>query len=161
MNDEQAWVEIQRDFDAPVETVWKMWTDPELFRRWYGPKGMTVPVAEMDLVVGGTRKICIEMASSERGMSMWFIGVYKEITPPSRLVYTESMCDANGMIISPESMGMPEGTPDITEVVVELQDRGGRTRMTMRHVGVPEGSAGQGGWMQAFDKLDEMFARPA
>lgn len=161
MNDQQAWVRIEREFDAPVETVWKMWTDPELFRRWYGPKGMTVPVAEMDLAVGGTRKICMEMASPDRTMSMWFIGVYKEINAPVRLVYTESMCDADGTLITPESMGMPKGTPDVTEVVVELHDLGGRTRMTMRHVGVPEGSAGQGGWMQAFDKLQGMFDRSA
>jgi uncharacterized protein YndB with AHSA1/START domain len=155
MTDQTSWVEIQREFDAPIDVVWDMWTDPNLFKQWYGPKGMSIPTAEMDVVIGGTRKICMEMKSPERTMSMWFTGVYKEINRPSRLVYTESMCDADGVIISPQSMGMPEGHPDITEVIVKLSENDGKTVMTMVHVGVPEGSAGAGGWNQAIDKLAE------
>jgi uncharacterized protein YndB with AHSA1/START domain len=155
MTDQTSWVEIQREFDAPIDVVWAMWTDPNLFKQWYGPKGMSIPTAEMDVVIGGKRKICMEMKSPERTMSMWFTGVYKEINRPSRLVYTESMCDADGVIISPQSMGMPEGHPDITEVIVKLSESDGKTVMTMVHVGVPEGSAGAGGWNQAIDKLAE------
>ncbi|MGI9450929.1 MAG: SRPBCC family protein [Geminicoccaceae bacterium] len=91
-------------------------------------------------------------------MSMWFTGVYKEVTAPSRLVYTESMCDADGNIIPPHEMGMPEGHPDITEVIVDLSERDGKTMMTMVHKGVLAGSAGEGGWNQAFDKLEDLFA---
>jgi len=120
MTDQPNWVKLHREFDAPRDVVWSMWTDPELFKQWYGPMGMNVPTAEMDVVVGGTRKINMQMQTPERTMSMWFIGVYKEINAPSRLVYTESMCDAEGTLISPQSMGMPEGSPDITEVIVEL-----------------------------------------
>jgi uncharacterized protein YndB with AHSA1/START domain len=155
MTDQTSWVEIQREFDAPIDVVWAMWTDPNLFKQWYGPRGMSIPTAEMDVVIGGKRKICMEMKSPERTMSMWFTGVYKEINRPSRLVYTESMCDADGVIISPQSMGMPEGHPDITEVIVKLSESDGKTVMTMIHVGVPEGSAGAGGWNQAIDKLAE------
>lgn len=158
MSDQQTWVKIQREFDAGIELVWRMWTDPEMFKQWYGPKGMSVPTAEMDVVVGGTRKICMEMVMPERTMLMWFTGVYKEVNRPSRLVYTESMCDENGVIIPAASMGMPEGHPDITEVIVELTESDGKTMMTMVHVGVPEGTAGEGGWNQAFDKL-EVFVR--
>ena len=158
MSDSPTWVKIEIDLAAPINRVWQMWTDPELFRQWYGPMGMTVPVAEMNLVVGGTRKICMEMTSATRNMSMWFTGVYKDISPPYRLVYTESMCDADGTLLSPQMMGMPAGTPDMTEVVVELRDIGGVTRMTMVHVGVPEGSAGAGGWQQAFVKLAGLVA---
>lgn len=159
MSDQQTWVKIQREFDAPIETVWSMWTDPELFKQWYGPMGMSVPTAEMDVVVGGTRKVCMEMRSRERTRSMWFTGVYKEVNSPSRLVYTESMCDEGGTIISPQSMGMPEGHPDTTEVKVELSEADGKTTMTMVHVGVPEGSAGDGGWSQAFDKLAQLMGQ--
>lgn len=158
MSDQQSWVKIEREFDAPIEDVWAMWTDPELFKKWYGPMGMSVPTAEMDVVVGGTRKVCMKMTSPERTMSMWFTGVYKEVRRPSRLVYTESMCTEDGTIISPQSMGMPEGTPDITEVIIELKEVDGKTVMTMAHVGVPEGSAGEGGWNQAFDKLADRLA---
>ncbi len=161
MDDQKSWVKIQREFDAPIDAVWKMWTDPEMFKQWYGPMGMTVPTAEMDVVVGGTRKVCMEMSSPERTMSMWFIGVYKEVKSPSRLVYTESMCDAEGTLISAKSMGMPDGHPDITEVIVDLSEANGKTIMTMVHVGVPEGSAGAGGWNQAFDKLATLVDKGA
>lgn len=158
MTDQPSWVKNHRTFDATIAQVWAMWTDPALFKQWYGPMGMTVPVAEMDVVVGGTRKICMEMTSPDRTMSMWFIGVYKEVSSPSRLVYTESMCDENGTIIPPQSMGMPEGAPDITEVIVELSEEDGKTTMTMVHVGVPAGTASEGGWSQAIDKLAALIA---
>lgn len=157
MSDTQEWVKIQREFDAPIKTVWAMWTDPEKFKSWYGPMGMTVPVAEMDVRVGGTRKISMEMQTPERTMTMWFIGVYKEVDEPARLVYTESMCDESGTIIPPSQMGMPEGHPEVTEVIVELSEADGKTSMTMVHVGVPDGSPGGGGWAQAFDKLAEQL----
>lgn len=159
MTDQPQWVKIQRSFDAPIALVWRMWTEGELFARWYGPRGMTIPTAEMDLRVGGTRKIAMQMKTPDRTMTMWFTGVYKEISPPHRLVYTESMCDENGVLIPPQAMGMPEGHPDVTDVIVELTEDGGKTHMTMVHVGVPEGSAGAGGWAQAFDKLGEALAR--
>ena len=153
MDESNAWIMIHREFDAPIEEVWAMWTKSELFSQWYGPNGMSVPSAKMDVAVGGVRKICMEMSSGDRKMSMWFIGVYKEVTAPKRLVYTESMCDADGTVIPPQSMGMPEGHPDVTEVIVELSERDGKTLMDMYHVGVPSGSAGEGGWNQAFDEL--------
>lgn len=156
MSSQQNWVRIEREFDAPIELVWKMWTDPDLFKQWYGPNGMSVPTAEMDVTVGGTRKICMAMQSPERSMSMWFTGVYKEISAPHRLIYTESMCDEAGTIIPPQSMGMPDTFPDITEVIVELNQAGGKTRMVMMHVGVAEGTAGAGGWNQAFDKMTDL-----
>jgi uncharacterized protein YndB with AHSA1/START domain len=158
MSEDKKWVRIEREFDAPVATIWGMWTDPELFKAWYGPRGMSIPVAEMDVKVGGSRKICMEMTSSERPMKMWFTGVYKEVKAPHRLVYTESMCDEDGTLIPPQSMGMPEDFPDITEIIVELVEVNGKTRMTMVHVGVEAGTAGAGGWSQAFDKLDELLS---
>ena len=157
MSDEQNWVKVERVFDAPIERVWDLWTDPELFQQWYGPRGMTIPVAEMDVVKGGVRKICMSMKTPDREMSMWSTGVFKEVTKPSRLVYTESMCDENGVIISPQSMGMPEGHPEITEVIVDLSEADGKTTMKMVHVGIVAGTAGDGGWNQAFDKLAEFI----
>lgn len=158
MTDQQNWVRIEREFDAPIELVWRMWTDPDLFKNWYGPNGMSVPTAEMDVRVGGTRKVCMAMQTPERSMSMWFTGVYKEVSAPHRLVYTESLCDEAGTIMSPQSMGMPEGFPDVTEVIVDLSEADGKTQMVMVHVGVVEGTAGAGGWNQAFDKLETAAA---
>lgn len=158
MTDEQNWVRIEREFDAPLDLVWQLWTDPELFKQWYGPNGMAVPVAEMDVKVGGTRKVCMSMQTPERSMTMWFTGVYKEVNAPHRLIYTESMCDEDGTIIPPQQMGMPEGFPDITEVIVDLSEVDGKTKMILVHVGVEAGTAGAGGWNQAFDKLATLLA---
>jgi uncharacterized protein YndB with AHSA1/START domain len=142
---------IERIFDAPVDLIWQMWTDPEHFKNWYGPKGFTVPVAKMDVRVGGKQLIC--MASPDGSMKMWTTGEYLEIVQKERLVYTDSTADENGNVVSPSAMGMPDGYPATTEVTVLLEDLGGRTKMVMTHAGVPAESGAGGGWEQAFDKL--------
>ena len=144
-------VEIERTFEAPVELVWQMWTDPEHFKNWYGPTGFTVPVAEMDVRVGGKHLIC--MASPDGSMKMWTTGEYTEVIPNERLVYTDSPADENGNVVSPSAMGMPDGHPATTEVTVLLKDLGGRTKMVMTHAGMPADSGAGSGWEQAFDKL--------
>lgn len=149
----QAAVVIERTLDAPIALVWQMWTEPEHFKAWYGPNGASVPVATMDIRVGGARLVCMEMETPKGTMQMWFTGEYREIAVNERLVYTESMSDEDGNVISPSDMGMPEGHPETTEVIVELEDLGGRTKMTMTHVGVPADSAGAGGWAMALDKM--------
>jgi uncharacterized protein YndB with AHSA1/START domain len=146
-------VVIERSFDAPVALIWQMWTDPEHFKAWYGPAGAAIPVAKMDARVGGTRLVCMEMQTPDGAMQMWFTGEYREVVENERLVYTESMSDENGNVSSPADMGMPEGHPMTTEVSIELEDVGGRTKMVMTHTGIPAESPGAAGWAMAFDKL--------
>ena len=52
---------IERVFDAPVEAVWQLWTDPEQFAAWYGPNGASIPVVDMDVRVGGLRRVGMEV----------------------------------------------------------------------------------------------------
>ncbi|MBC8504792.1 MAG: SRPBCC domain-containing protein [Chloroflexi bacterium] len=144
-------VVIERTFDATVNLVWQMWTDPEHFKKWYGPKGFSVPVADIDLRVSGKRLIC--MASPDGSMKMWTTGEHIEIAPNERLVYSESMADEDGNVIPASAMGMPDGYPTTTEITVVLEDLGGRTKMVMTHAGVSADSPGASGWHQAFDKL--------
>src|SRR5207302_6210619 len=146
-------VVIERSFDAPISLIWKMWTDAEHFKAWYGPNGATIPVANMDVRVGGARLVCMEMQSPDGPMQMWFAGEYREVVENERLVYTESMSDENGNVLSPSDMGIPEGHPTTTEVSVELEYIGGRTKMVMTHAGIPADSPGAAGWAMAFDKL--------
>ena len=146
-------VTIERTFDAPVDLIWQMWTDPEHFAAWYGPDGATIPVAKMDVRVGGTRLISMQVDTPNGAMQMWFVGEYREVVDNKRLVYTESMSDEKGNMLSPADMGMPPGHPATTEVRVELEDVGGRTKMVMTHVGIPADSPGAAGWAMAFDKL--------
>jgi uncharacterized protein YndB with AHSA1/START domain len=153
MKADTKWLRMERTVNAPIADVWAMWTRSELFSQWYGPNGMTIPVAEMDVRPGGRRKICMDMKMPDRTMTMWFSGEYIDVTEPTRLAYTESMCDADGNLIDPQTMGMPAGHPEVTEIIVELEDVGGKTQLTLTHVGVLAGSRGAGGWAQAIEKL--------
>jgi uncharacterized protein YndB with AHSA1/START domain len=152
-------VVIERALDAPTELVWRMWTEAEHFAAWYGPDGASIPVAKMDVRVGGTRLVCMEMQTPDGPMQMWFTGHYVEIVEGRRLVYTESMSDPEGNIVSPADMGMPPDHPETTEITVELEDDGGRTRMVLTHAGVPADSPGAMGWNMALDKLTAHLAR--
>ncbi len=131
---------LEREFDAASDLVWRMWTDPDHFSQWYGPVGVAVSEARMDVRVGGRRDV--EMTSNDGSMQVRFTGEYLEVVAQVRLVYTEAMTDADG---NPQS-------PD-TQVSVELEDLGGRTRMVLTHAGLPQDSHGATGWAMALDKL--------
>jgi len=161
MMDTSRWITIERLFAAPPAAVWAMWTDAGLFKTWFGPNGMTIPHAQMNVTIGGTRKICMQLDRPGQAMSMWFTGSYTEIDAPYRLVYTESMCQPDGTLISPASMGMPPGTPEQTQVQLDLTATEAGTKMRMVHVGIPAGSPGEGGWQQAFDKLAKALSQTA
>jgi uncharacterized protein YndB with AHSA1/START domain len=141
-------VVIERSFDAPVELIWQMWTVPEHFAAWYGPNGATIPVANMDVRVGGRRLVRMDVQTPGGAMQMWFTGQYLEVVEHKRLVFTEAICDENGNIV-----GGPEDHPTMTEVRVHLEDLGERTKMVLTHIGIPKGSPGASGWAMAFDKL--------
>lgn len=96
----------------------------------------------------------MELQAPNGAMQMWFTGEHLEVVEGERLVYTESMADADGNVPSAEDAGMPEGRPTTTEVRVELEDLGERTKMVMTHIGVPADSPGATGWNMAFDKLE-------
>ena len=146
-------VVIELTLDAPLALVWEMWTDPEHFKAWYGPTGASIPVARMDVRIGGSRLVCMEVQTPNGPMQMWFTGEYREVVEHERLVYTESMSDEQGNALSPAAAGMPEDHPMTTEVRVDFMDVGGSTRMVMTHSGVASDSPGAAGWTMAFDKL--------
>ena len=151
-------VEIERTFDAPIATIWQMWTEAEHFASWYGPMGASIPTCEMNVEIGGRRHVCMEMETPNGLMQMWFVGEYLEISPTTRLVYTESMSNEAGDVLSPADMGMPGDGPSTTEVVVELTEADGQTHMKMQHIGIPHDSPGAMGWNMALDKLEALLA---
>lgn len=95
----------------------------------------------------------MEVNSPNGPTQMWFTGEHREVVEHQRLVYTESMSDEHGNVLPAAAVGMPEGHPTTTEVTVELEDLGGRTKMVMTHAGIPADSPGAAGWAMAFDKL--------
>ena len=149
---------ITRTFDAPRELVWQAWTDPALMTKWWGPKGYTAPVCKIDLRVGGTNFFCMR---SPEGQDIYSTGVYHEVVPPERLVTTDSFADENGNVVPPTQYGLPPDFPDEMQVTMTLEEREGKTVMTLRHAGLPAGEllemTGQG-WNESFDKLAESLA---
>jgi len=153
---------ITRVFDAPRELVWKAWTEPEHMMRWWGPRAFTCPHCEIDFRVGG--KILASMQSPEfnEGRPIWSTGVYREIVPLERIVMTDSFADEKGNVVPATHYGMGEDIPLEMLVTVTLEDLGGKTRMTMRHEGLPAGEMKDGanqGWNESFDKLADYLAQ--
>lgn len=146
-------VVIERSFAAPVELLWRLWTEPEHFAAWYGPAGARVVVAKMDVRVGGARLVGMEVDTPGGPVQMWFAGEYREVAAHRRIVYTESLSDAEGNAPPLDERGMPHGHPTTTEVTVEFSDLDGRTKLVLTHVGIPADSPGAVGWAMALDKL--------
>ena len=153
-NTSQDSVVIERSFDVTVDRMWQMWTEPQHFKAWYGPPGANIPVARLDVRVGGARLVCMEMPTATGPMQRWFGGEFLVVLEKELLVYTEWMADAAGNQLAPSEMDMPPGHPLNTEVRVELTDLGGRTKVLLTHSGIPADSPGAVGWTMALDKLD-------
>lgn len=86
-------VVVTRTFNAPARLVFEAWTTPELFRQWWVPKsvGMTLHALEMDVRTGGTYRLNF-------GEGMVFLGAYLEVTPYSRIVWTNDEGGENGSV---------------------------------------------------------------
>ncbi len=153
---EENQIEVSRSFHAPLELLWNAWIEPERFMQWYGPKGFTIPVCEIDLSVGGRHLWSMQ---SPDGRQMFYTGEYKQIVPMERLVFSDGLSDAEGNLLSPTEMGMPEGSPQSMDVTVTFEHSDGATTLTVSHVGFGQGGDyARAGWEQAFDKLAELLA---
>lgn len=150
---------IIRVFEAPRGRVWKAWTDPESMMGWWGPKGFTCPVCRIDLRVGGAYLNCMR---SPEGQDYWSTGVFREIVPTERLVYTDSFADEKGDVVPATHYGMSADFPLEMLVTVTFEEQGGKTRLALRHAGLPPGKDlddCRAGWNESFDKLADVLAR--
>ena len=142
---------ITRVFDAPRELVFKMWTDPKHVAQWWGPKGFTNPVCEMDARPGGALRIVMR---GPDGAEYPMTGVFREIAAPERLVFTNVAVDKEGHPLL-------EGLTTVT-----FAHEGGKTKLTLRTraVGLVAQAARmlegmEAGWTQSIDRLEEHVAR--
>jgi uncharacterized protein YndB with AHSA1/START domain len=138
---------ITRLFDAPRALVWKAWTDPKHLMSWWGPRNYPAEQVEADVRVGGRWRHGLR--STEGGPGLWHHGVFREVAPPERLVFTFAWDE--------------EGERGIENVVtVTFADQGDKTLMTMRQEpfqSSEERDGHQGGWGSAFDRLDDLLAQ--
>jgi len=136
---------IRRTFNAPRELVFRAWTEPQLLAQWSCPRGFSFTEQSGELRAGGS--FAATMRSPE-GTEHRLRGVYREIVPPERLVFTHWWVDERG------SPG-PE-----TLVTVTLTEHHGRTEM-MFHQGIFASVAAreghEQGWQSCFERLAELL----
>ena len=130
---------VTRTFNGPARIVFEAWTKPELFKRWWVPKsmGMSLLSCEMDVRVGGRYRL--EFAH-ESSTSMAFFGTYIEVTPHSRLVWTN------------------EESEDGAVTTVTFDEKGGKTLLVMHEL-YPSKAALDAAGTGAADAMVETFAQ--
>ncbi len=139
---------VTRTFKAPARIVFEAWTNPNLMKRWWAPKsfGITVISYEADVRTGGTYRFVHGHPSLEQPMA--FFGRYIEVTPHTRLVWTNE-----------------EGGEDGSVTTVTFEERGGETIVTLRDLypskdaldaAIASGSTS--GFHEQFQQLDELLA---
>lgn len=128
---------IERTFDAPVELVYRAWTDPASLCRWWGPEGMSTPNCDLDVRPGGKWRTC--MVNSE-GAEHWVQGTYKVVEPPTKLVFSWAW----------EEDGVPGHE---TQISISFTGNGDKTDMLFVQEGfeTAESCAAHGeGWNSSF-----------
>jgi uncharacterized protein YndB with AHSA1/START domain len=146
----QGAIKIARLLDAPRDLVWRAWTDPAMVAQWFGPSCFTSSVPEWDLRVGGELRIVMH---GPDGNDYPMKGVFLEIVPPERLMFSSIAVDADGNHLL-------EGTTTLV-----LSESGGQTSLSLishavgRVAIAPQMLAGmETGWTQSIDKLEELVA---
>jgi len=141
---------IERVFDAPRELVFRAWTDPQHMAQWWGPKHFTNRVEQMDVKPGGAWRIIM---CAPDGAEYPAQGIYREIVPPKRLVFTNDATDKDGNVII-------EGFTTVT-----FDDQNGKTKLTLETRGVAKVDYAanylkgmEAGWTQSLERLAESLA---
>jgi uncharacterized protein YndB with AHSA1/START domain len=142
---------ITRVFDAPRELVFKAWTDPKQVAQWWGPRGFTNPVCELDVRPGGA--IRIHMRAPD-GTVYPMTGVYQEVVEPERLVFICAALDEKGH--------------PLFEVLttVTFAEQGGKTTQKMQAsvvkttpAAAPHIAGMEAGWTQSLERLEAYVAK--
>ena len=155
---------VTRVFDAPIELVWKAWTDPEYVIRWWGPDHFTSPSAKMDFREGGTSLVCMRAPKEVGGQDMYSTWVYQKIVPLERIEFIQNLADEDGNLVDPLTLGLPPEFPLDVRTVVTFKDLGNkRTEMTVTEYGLPTAHTELGrnaelGLNQSIDKMAAIFA---
>ncbi|HKC36303.1 MAG TPA: SRPBCC domain-containing protein [Chitinophagaceae bacterium] len=153
-------IEVTRTFNAPVEMVWKVWTDPELVKRWWGPKHYESPVAKIDFRVGGKSLVSMKAPAEMGGQEFYSIWEYIKIVPQKTIEFIQNLADEDGNKIKPVDIGMPSDFPlDIKTIVSFKEVEEGKTEMTVTEYaefGTISNFA-QTGLEQSMDKMAAIF----
>jgi len=145
MSDDEVLV-IERRVAAPPERVFALWTEPEQLAKWWGPDGYDVPQYDLDVRKGGAWRTVMR---SPDGKALTVSGVYREIDPPRRLVFTWAWDDENG------TRGHE------TEITVTFEPAPGGTHLRLLqqrfHTRLARDNHNRG-WISTFDRLERAIA---
>ncbi len=108
------------DFDTSAERVWELWADPRLLERWWGPPSYPATVVEHDLTPGGNVTYFMTGPDGDKYCGWWRV---QRVDPPKSLEFTDGFADADGI---------PNPQMPVTTVRMQLNERGGGTRMQLR-----------------------------
>jgi uncharacterized protein YndB with AHSA1/START domain len=137
---------MTREFSAPRRLVYEAWTQPDHLRHWWGPRGFTTLSCEMDLRPGGRWRV---RSRSPEGTEVAEVGVFREIVPPQRLVFTHAWEDVQG------------DPGHETLVTVTFTEQAGKTRIDFRQAefdSIESRDGHEEGWSSAFELLVEYLA---
>ena len=126
-------------------------------KQWWGLKDFTTPFLSVDLRLGGSFRYCMR---SPEGKDYWGIGVYREIVPGKRIVYTDSFADEKGNVVPATYYGMSADMPLEMLVTATFEEEDSKTKVGLHHAGLPAGPDRDGatqGWNEMFDKLVEFL----
>jgi uncharacterized protein YndB with AHSA1/START domain len=144
-------------FDAPRETVFNAWTDPEVLKLWYAPDGCTIEFKYIDTVQEG--KFHSVIHDPVHG-DCWIKGTYLEVFAPKKLVFTMALSDEQGNLVSSATAGKSEDWPEETITTVTFEPIGEQTKVTV-HQTVAEEEAKKTGayqsWIKMFNKLNVLI----
>jgi uncharacterized protein YndB with AHSA1/START domain len=152
---------INRTFDAPLELMFEMWTDPKHFSKWLAPIGFEMQFIKSDIKPGGST---FYFMTGKGDVKMYGRAEYLKIEKPDRIVYTQQFCDENEKVSRhpmaptwPETMlttvQLTEEGPDRTRVTVTWEPHGATTREELETFIKSRGGMTQG-WTGSFDKLE-------
>lgn len=149
---------ITREFAAPRQLVWDVWTKPEHIEKWFGPKGFNTRVDKQDFKVGGSS---IYVMIGPDGAEYPAKGVYKEIVPIEKIVSSADGFDEDFVAAHPE-MDLPKEAMVLTCIFDDLNTRTKLTLITS-HATVEEKKKHEAmgvveGWNSSFDKLAEYLS---
>lgn len=154
---------ITRVFDAPREKIWKAWTEPEMVKRWWGPKDFTAPHIEIAFREGGKYLFCMRGTVTPGGekKDFWSTGTYQKIVPMEKIVATDSFADVEGNVVSASYYGMDPDWPREMTVITTFEEVGpGKTKFTLLYPDISSVKEKDlkdmtEGWNQSLNKLAE------
>lgn len=114
-------LEVSRIFNAAVEEVWKVWTEPEYVMQWWGPDKFTCPFAKIDFREGSTSLVCMQAPKEFGGQIHYNIWHYTKIIHLQSIEFIMNLSDENGNKQKPAEVGMPNDFPEDIRTVVTFK----------------------------------------